>query len=191
MNALPLPLRSIARALCAVLLGALSGAASGGESYVGRPVYSEPGSGLQLPPGCHTEPTWRARMGTSDLEVWVVDCGGVARSWFVRRSLVEMVKGNQARLRFQVLDERQWPGETAGDTVSVQCVGRSGPEAGYVVLGAKWRAAGSELRLIGARSVVRADPNSQKFVAASLAQVECTRHPDREAMLRRLQKAPR
>lgn len=189
MNALSL--RSIACALGAALLGALSGAAQGGESYVGRPVYSEPGSGLQLPPGCHIEPTWRARMGTSDMEVWVVDCGGVARSWFVRRSLIEMVKGNQARLRFQVLDERQWPGETAGDTLSVQCIGKSGPESGYVVLGAKWRAAGNELRLTGAQSVIRADPNTQKFVAASLAQVECTRHPDREAMLRRLQQAPR
>lgn len=187
MNAL----RSIACGLGAALLFALWGAAQAGESYVGRPVYSEPGAGLQLPPGCHIEPTWRARMGTSDLEVWVIECGGIARSWLLRRSLVEIVAGNQARLRFLVLDERQWPGETAGDTLSVQCIGRSGPEAGYVVLGARWRAAGNELRLAGAKSVIRADPNSQKFVSASLAQVECTRHPDREAMLRRLQQAPR
>jgi hypothetical protein len=189
MNAFSL--RSIACVLGTALLCASSGAAQGGESYVGRPVYSEPGSGLQLPPSCHMEPTWRARIGTSDLEVWVIECGGIARSWFLRRSLIEMVAGNQARLRFQVLDERQWPGETAGDTLSVQCIGKNGPEAGYVVLGAKWRAVGNELRLTGAQSVIRADPNSQKFVAASLAQVECTRHPEREAMLRRLQQAPR
>lgn len=184
-------LRSVAYALGLALSCAASGTAHGGESYVGRPIYSEPGSGLQLPPGCVIEPTWRARIGTSDLEVWVVECGGIARSWFLRRSLIEMVAGNHARLRFQVLDERQWPGETAGDTLSVQCVGKSGPEAGYVVLGAKWRAVGNELRLTGAHSVIRADPGSQKFVAATLAQVECTRHPDREAMLRRLQQAPR
>jgi hypothetical protein len=186
-----LSLQSIARALAAALLCTLSGAALAGESYLGRPVYSEPGAGLQLPPGCHMEPTWRARIGTSDLEVWVIECGGIARSWLLRRSLIEMVAGNQARLRFQVLDERQWPGETAGETLSVQCVGKSGPDAGYVVLGARWRAVGNELRLTSAQSVLRADPSSQKFVQASLAQVECSRYPDREAMLRRLQQAPR
>lgn len=180
-------------AAAALLAASLCGAAyaQGGESYVGRPIYSEPGAGLQLPPGCHIEPTWRARIGTSDLEVWVVECGGVARSWFLRRSLIEMIAGNQARLRFQVLDERQWLGETAGDSLSVQCVGKSGPEAGYVVHGARWRANGSELRLASAQAVIRADPATQKFVAASLSQVECTRHPEREAMLRRLQQAPR
>jgi hypothetical protein len=137
------------------------------------------------------EPTWRARMGSTDHEVWVVECGSVARAWFLRRSLIEMVAGNQARLRFQVLDERQLPGETAGESLSVQCVGKSGPESGYVVLGAKWRPNGSELRLGAAQSVIRADPSSQKFVAASLSQVDCARHPEREAMMRRLQQGPR
>jgi hypothetical protein len=37
--------------------------------------------------------------------------------------------------------------------------------------------------------VIRADAASQKFKAATTGQVDCTRFPDREAMLRRLQKA--
>lgn len=156
-------------------------------SYLGRPIYSEPGAGLQMPPGCQIEPTWRGRINNSELEVWVVACHGETRSWVLRRSVIEMRPGNQARLRFQVTDERRWPGESAGDSASVQCVGRSGGEGGFVVLGAKWRANGAELRLTAASQVLRADPATQTFVPAALAQVDCTRHPDREAMMRRLQ----
>jgi hypothetical protein len=36
--------------------------------------------------------------------------------------------------------------------------------------------------------VLRVDPATQKFVAATLAQVDCVRYPEREAMMRRLQK---
>jgi hypothetical protein len=156
-------------------------------SYLGRPIYSEPGAGLQMPPGCQMEPTWRGRINNADLEVWVVACQGETRSWVVRRSVIEMLPGNQARLRFQVTDERRWPGESAGDSASVQCIGRSGGDGGFVVIGARWRANGAELRLTGASQVLRADVATQKFVPATLAQVECTRHPDREAMMRRLQ----
>ena len=35
-----------------------------------------------------------------------------------------------------------------------------------------------------------ADTATQKFKAATLSQVDCARFPDREAMLRRLQKPP-
>ena len=156
-------------------------------SYLGRPIYSEPGAGLQMPPGCQMEPTWRGRINNADLEVWVVACQGETRSWVVRRSVIEMLPGNQARLRFQVTDERRWPGESAGDSASVQCIGRSGGDGGFVVIGARWRANGAELRLTSAAQVLRADTATQKFVPATLAQVECTRHPDREAMMRRLQ----
>jgi hypothetical protein len=181
-----LPGRRLAAAL--LMAAAVTGAAAQEASpYGGRPVYSEPGTGLQMPPGCQLEPTWRGRMASGDLEVWIVSCNGDTRTWLVRRSIVEMKAGNQARLRFQVLDDRVWPGETAGDSASVQCTGRAGGEAGYVVLGARWRQAGSELRLAGAQSVIRADPAVQRFVPAQLAQVDCVRHPEREAMLRRLQ----
>lgn len=163
------------------------GASVPAASYVGRPVYSEPGAGLQLPPGCQIEPTWRGRISNSDFEVWVVACSGETRTWLLRRSTVEMIAANQARLRFLVTDERRWPGEVAGDTASVQCVGRNAVDAGFVVLGAKWRQVGAELRLTSATTVLRADPASQKFVPASLAQVDCARHPEREAMMRRLQ----
>jgi hypothetical protein len=158
-------------------------------SYINRPVYSEPGVGLQLPPGCAVDAAWRSRLPNTDLEVWVAECQGIVRTWLVRRAVVEVMPNNQARLRFQVLDERQWPGEVAGDTASVQCVGKSGQEAGYVVLGAKWRPATgtNELRLVGAGAVIRADVASGRFTAAALGQVECTRYPDREAMLKRLQ----
>jgi hypothetical protein len=156
-------------------------------SYLGRPIYSEPGAGLQLPPGCQIEPSWRGRISNSDFEIWVVDCNGETRTWLLRRSTVEMLAANQARLRFLVTDERRWPGEVAGDTASVQCVGRSAPDAGFVVVGAKWRPAGAELRLTSATTVLRADPVTQKFMPATLAQVDCARHPEREAMMRRLQ----
>lgn len=186
----------VARVILAVslavsfLAGSVAAQAQDTGAYAGRPIYSEPGAGLQLPPNCLMEPTWRQRLGSSDLEVWVVNCGGTPRTWFLRRSLLEMVGGNQARLRFQVLDDRAWPGESAGDSLSVQCTSRSGNEAaGYVVMGAKWKAAGPELRLAGAANVIRADAASQKFVPATLGQVECVRYPEREAMMRRLNKS--
>lgn len=177
-------------AATAAVLGVVASAVVYGAqpaSYIGRPIYSEPGAGLQMPPGCRVEPSWRGRVATSDLEVWVVACGDETRLWSLRRSTIEMVAGNQARLRFQVTDERRLPGETAGDSVSIQCVGRQGDESGFVVVGAKWRAVGGELRLTGAGAVLRVDPGTQRFVAATLAQVDCTRHPEREAMMRRLQ----
>jgi len=174
-----------------LLVALLATTAAALESYGGRPVYSEPGSGLQMPPGCRVEPPWRARLGNGDLEVWVVECNGVVRTWLLRRSVLEIVDTKQARLRFQILDDRAWPGETPGESASVQCVGRGDQGTGYVVLGARWRAAGSELRLASAQTVIRADAAQQKFLPATLAQVECTRFPEREAMLRRLQQAPR
>jgi len=179
---------AIAAALLLAAGEALAQTPAAVASYVGRPVYSEPGAGLQMPPGCQIEPSWRGRMASSDLEVWIVSCDGETRTWAVRRSTIEMVAANQARLRFQVTDERRWPGEAAGDGVSVQCVGRNANDAGFVVIGAKWRQAGQELRLTAAASVLRVDPDSQKFVAATLAQVDCVRYPEREAMMRRLQK---
>jgi hypothetical protein len=102
-----------------------------------------------------------------------------------------MVDAKQARLRFQILDDRAWPGETPDESTSVQCSGRGDQDTGFVVIGAKWRAASNELRLSSAQSVIRGDATSQKFKAATLAQVDCTRFPDREAMWKRLQKAPR
>jgi hypothetical protein len=181
----------VALAVCAALLSALPQAARAQDSFVGRPVYSEPATGLQMPPGCRVEPPWRTRLTATDLEVWIVDCGGVVRTWMLRRSVLEMVDAKQARLRFQILDDRAWPGETAGDSASVQCTGREGQDTGFVVLGAKWRGSGNELHLTAAQTVIRADAATQKFKAATMGQVDCTRFPDREAMLRRLQKAPR
>ena len=165
-----------------------------GKSYIGRPIYSEPASGLQMPPGCTLEPSWRSRLGASDYEVWIVTCEKLARTWFVRRSLIEMVSASQARLRFQILDERLWPEESAGESLSVQCVGRAVQQAGYVVAGAKWRTAagkGGEIGLASASAVIRADTGTQKFVTAALAEVDCARYPEREAMMRRLQQSPR
>lgn len=161
------------------------------DSYIGRPIYSEPTSGLQMPPGCSVEAPWRSRLASTDLEVWVVDCAGLVRTWMLRRSVIEMVDARQARLRFQILDDRAWPGETPGESASVQCVGRGDQDSGFVVLGAKWRGGGADLRLVSAQYVIRADSASQKFQPATMAQVDCTRFPEREAMLRRLQKGQR
>jgi hypothetical protein len=66
-------------------------------------------------------------------------------------------------------------------------VGRSANEGGFVVVGARWKPAGAELRLTSAAAVLRLDTGLQKFVTANLAQVDCARHPEREAMMRRLQ----
>lgn len=185
MSATLLPRLSAAAG--AVLLAAVAPAwGAQPASFVGRPIYSEPGAGLQMPPGCRVEPSWRGRLVDSDLEIWVVDCDEEARVWSLRRSTIGMV-GNQARLRFQVTDERRLPGDSAGDSASVQCVGRNAGESGFVVVGAKWRAVGPELRLAAASAVMRVDPATQRLVEATLAQVECARHPEREAMMRRLQ----
>jgi len=163
-----------------------------GSPYMDRPIYSEPASGLQMPPGCVLEPAWRARLPARDYEVWVVQCDGVARSWMLRRSVIEMISATQARLRFQILDDRVWPQESAGDSLSVQCVGRGQADSGYVVAGAQWGQVskqGGEIRLRDANIVLRASIEAQKFIPAKLSEVECTRYPQREAMMRRLQEA--
>ncbi|MCS6943806.1 MAG: hypothetical protein RMK97_00035 [Sutterellaceae bacterium] len=183
----------IARLLAVVasLAGLLPLSSCAHESFIGRPVYSEPAYGLQMPPGCRVEPAWRDRLANSDLEVWVVDCHGTARAWLLRRSVLELLDGKLARLRYQILDDRALPGETVGDSATVQCSGRGPQAGGYVVFGARWRAAGSELRLAGATGALRADPATLKFAPAALAQIDCTRFPAREAMLKRLQQATR
>ena len=188
------PLLRLCAAAGITLLAAATAAQTSPASYVGRPVYSEPGAGLRLPPGCAVEPAWRSKLGTSDLEVWLADCAGVVHGWLLRRSVLEILAGSQARLRFQVLDERVWPGETAGDSASVQCAGRAGGEQGFVVIGAKWRSVGkadSELRLNSATAAVRADRSALKFLDTPVAAVECARFPAREAMMRRLQQESR
>jgi hypothetical protein len=162
------------------------------SDYKGRPIYSEPSSGMQMPPNCSLEPSWRSRLGSnSDLELWVVECDKLARLWLLKRQTVEMVGANQARLRFQVIEDQPHPEQTAGDSLSVQCTGRGEQTSGFAVVGAKWREAGKELRLTSAQSAVRADPSTQKLVSAPVSSVECVRFPQREAMMRRLQQAPR
>ena len=146
---------------------------------------------LQMPPNCTVEPTWRSRLTSGDLELWVVECDKLARLWLLKRQVVEMVGANQARLRFQVLDDQPRPEETAGESLSVQCNGRSGQAAGFAVIGAKWRSTGNELKLTSAQSAVRADAPTQKLVSAGVSNVECVRYPEREAMMRRLQQGPR
>lgn len=156
------------------------------ESFLGRPIYSEPTSGLQLPPACQVDPSWRTSVPGSDLEIWVADCGAGARVWLLKRQVIEVVNARQARLRFEVLDERLYSDETAGDSLSVQCTGPS-DEPGYVVRGAHWRADGKELRLKAARGVLRADPRAVKLAETELGAIDCTRFPEREAMMKRLQ----
>lgn len=174
--------------MAALLLALTIRSAAAQSSFIGRPIYSEPGAGLQMPPGCQVDPTWRSRLERSDLEVWIVECHHDTRTWLMKRSTIQVISNNQARLRFQVLDERSWPGESPGESASVQCVGKSSAatNGGFVVLGAKWKPVGSELRLSGAQTVIRADSTSQRFVDASLTQVDCVRYPAREAMLRQL-----
>jgi len=159
-------------------------------SYLGRPIYSDPVNGLQLPPTCVIEPDWRARLSGADLEVWVLSCDSVARVWLVTRQIVEMLAGRGARLRFEVVDERTLPDETAGESLSVQCTSAD-DDYGRVVRGARWRSAGRELRLAGALGALRVDVAHRRLVDTDLAGVDCVRFPDREAMMRKLQQPER
>jgi len=178
-----------ALALTATLfVAAPSRAAAPIPDYLGRPIYSDPTSGLQMPPTCIIEPTWRSRITGAELEVWVVNCDSVARVWLVKRQTIEVLSAREARLRFQVIDERVLPEETAGDSLSVQCTA-AGEESGVVVRGARWRSAGRELHLAGARGAVRVDGARHRLVDADLTTVDCTRFPDREAMMRKLQQS--
>lgn len=171
-------------ALATLLLAPLLAAAS--ESYVARPIYSEPASGLQLPPGCEVDPSWRSALANSDLEIWIAVCGSEARVWLLRRQVIEVLNARQSRLRFQVLDERNFPQEVAGDTLSVQCTGPR-DEAGYVVHGARWRSDGKQLRLKSAQGVLQAGAHATGLATADAGDVDCTRFPEREAMMKRLQ----
>ena len=181
----------IAALAAALVLGTGLPLAHAQSDYRGRPIYSEPASGLQMPPNCATHGSWRTRPPTGDLELWVVECDKLARLWLLKRQVVEMVGANQARLRFQILEDQPFPEETAGESLSVQCTGRTNQAAGFAVVGAKWRTAGNELRLTSAQSAVRVDATTQKLVTAGVSNVECVRYPEREAMMRRLQQGPR
>jgi hypothetical protein len=180
-----------ALAITAALLAcAPSRAAVPTPEYLGRPIYSDPTSGLQLPPTCIIEPTWRSRINGAELEVWVVNCDGVARVWLLKRQTVEMISAREARLRFQVIDGGGRAEETAGDSWSVQCTA-AGEESGVVVRGAHWRSTGRELHLASARGALRVNVARHRLVDADLTSIDCTRFPEREAMMRKLQQTDR
>jgi hypothetical protein len=180
---------SLLRGAAAAL--ALAAAAAAASEYIGRPIYSEPGAGIAMPPGCSFEPSWRARLANSDLELWVVDCALIAHVWLVRRGVIEYDRDNRARLRFQILDERRYAGETAGETVSVQCTGRRGSESGYAVIGANWRPSQGALRLASGKAALQVDRRAGKLADIALDQVDCARFLDREETMRQLQSRDR
>jgi hypothetical protein len=159
-------------------------------SYVGRPIYSDPTNGLQLPPSCLIEPTWRSRISGTEMEVWVLNCDSVPRVWLLTRQIVEMLNAHDARLRFQVLDELPLPGETTGESLSVQCTAAS-DTPGIVVYGAHWRSSGHELRLADARGALRVDVSKRRLAEADLNGIDCVRFPERESMMRKLQQPER
>jgi hypothetical protein len=154
--------------------------------FIGRPIYSEPAVGLQLPPACEVDPSWRSPVNGKDFEIWVALCSGTARVWLLKRQVVEVVNARQSRLRFQVLDERIYPEEVAGESLSVQCTGPN-DEPGYVVRGARWRNDGRQMRLSRALGVLRADTKAQRLEDTEVGAVDCARFPEREAMMKRLQ----
>jgi hypothetical protein len=160
------------------------------QTYVGRPVYSDPTNGLQVPPGCVIEPTWRSRLTGTEMEVWVLNCGSVPRVWLLSRQTVEMLNAREARLRFQVIDERLLPEETTGESLSIQCTG-AGDAPGIIVYGARWRSSGRELRLAGARGALRVDVGRRQLIDADLSGIDCVRFLDREALMRKLQQPDR
>jgi hypothetical protein len=178
-------------AVAATLLAPLQPAAGQPPpTYVGRPIYSDPANGLQLPPTCSIEPTWRSRIGGTEMEVWVLNCDSVPRAWLLTRQVVETLNAHEARLRFQVLDERMLPEETTGESLSVQCSGAS-DTPGIIVYGAHWRSSGHELRLDSARGALRVDVSRRRLADADLSGIDCVRFPDRESMMRKLQQPER
>jgi len=179
------PLR--AGLLCAALLWTAGQAgAAPAEGYVGRPIYSEPLTGLQLPPGCKVDPSWRAPITGSEFEIWIASCDEAPRVWLLRRQVIGVVNAQNSRLRFQVLDERIYADETAGETLSVQCSGQH-DEPGYAVVGARWRPEDKELRLRSSKSALRADVQALRLAELDTKRIECVRFPEREAMMKRLQ----
>lgn len=181
----------VALALAAGMLAASPpGAAEPPQTYVGRPIYSDPTNGLQLPPTCVIEPTWRSRISGTEMEVWVLNCDSVPRAWLLTRQTVEMLNAREARLRFQVIDERLLPEETPGESLSVQCTG-AGDAPEFIVFGARWRSSGRELRLAGARGALRVDVGRRRLIDADLSGIDCVRFPDREALMRKLQQPDR
>jgi hypothetical protein len=181
----------VALALAAgVFAASPPGAAEPPQTYVGRPVYSDPANGLQLPPTCVIEPTWRSRISGTEMEVWVLKCDSVPRAWLLSRQTVEMLNAREARLRFQVIDERLLPEETPGESLSVQCTG-AGDAPEFIVFGARWRSSGRELRLAGARGALRVDVGRRRLIDADLSGIDCVRFPDREALMRKLQQPDR
>jgi hypothetical protein len=181
----------VALALAAgVFAASPPGAAEPPQTYVGRPVYSDPTHGLQLPPTCVIEPTWRSRISGTEMEVWVLKCDSVPRAWLLTRQTVEMLNAREARLRFQVIDERLLPEETPGESLSVQCTG-AGDAPEFIVFGARWRSSGRELRLAGARGALRVDVGRRRLIDADLSGIDCVRFPDREALMRKLQQPDR
>jgi hypothetical protein len=176
----------ILTAIAAGWIGAAAPTAGAESSFVGRPIYSEPATGLQLPPGCEVDPSWRSSVAGTDLELWVAQCANQPRVWLLKRQVIEIVSARQSRLRFQVLDERVFPDEKAGETLSVQCTGPR-DESGYVVHGAHWRSDSKDLRLNSAKGVLRADSRAQTLVESEIGAVDCVRFPEREAMMKRLQ----
>jgi hypothetical protein len=188
-TALPLDLVALPFAAAMIVL-ASSSVAEPTPTYVGRPIYSDPSNGLQLPPTCNIEPTWRSRISGTEMEIWVLNCDSTPRAWLLTRQVVEMLSAREARLRFQVVDERILPGETVGDSLSVQCSG-AGDTSGIIVYGARWRSAGRELRLASARGAMRADVTRRRLTDADPSGVDCVRFPDREAMMRKLQQPER
>jgi hypothetical protein len=167
-----------------------SSSAEPAPTYTGRPIYSDPTNGLQLPPACVIEPTWRSRISGTEMEVWVLNCDSVPRAWLLTRQIVETLGAHEARLRFQVLDERLLPDETTGESLSVQCTGAS-DTPGIIVYGAHWNSSAHELRLHDARGALRVDVARRRLVDANLAGIDCVRFPERESMMRKLQQPDR
>jgi hypothetical protein len=189
-TASPLDLAALALATGLAAAAHAPAAAEPASQYVGRPIYSDPTNGLQMPPGCLVEPDWRARLAGADMEVWVLTCDSQPRVWLLTRQVVEMLSGHGARLRFQVVDEKIQPGEIAGDSLTVQCTSAD-DDYPRIVRGARWRSAGRELRLAGAQAALKVDVARRQLVDAGLGGVDCVRFPDREAMMRKLQQPER
>jgi hypothetical protein len=123
------------------------------------------------------------------MEVWVLNCDSVPRAWLLARQIVEMLNAREARLRFQVIDERLLPEETTGESL-VQCTG-AGDAPGIIVYGAHWRSSGRELHLAGARGALRVDVGRRRLIDGDLSGIDCVRFPDREALMRKLQQPDR
>lgn len=177
------------RTLCILLCAMASIALAQDGPYVGRPVYRDRHAGWQMPPGCLSDPSWRAPVRDQSIEIWLAQCPDGAHAWVVDAHVVEREANVPVRWRYEILDDHALARDLAGETASVQCTDTdTGLPA--VVLGARWQGDARLLSLVHGRASLRLAPSATGLVESGLRDLDCARFPEREKALQQLHANP-